>query len=146
MSTDAQQWVESCETCAVNGKPERPPPMQRAFAPNAVWETIALDFNGPYVRFGGISILVIVDYRSRYLIAQPVKSTGFEHTRKVLEQVFDREGIPKFIKTDNGPPFNSDDYRSYCTERGITPLFSTPLFPQQNGLVEGYMKLINKAM
>ncbi|XP_062558385.1 uncharacterized protein K02A2.6-like [Armigeres subalbatus] len=146
MSADAQRWVESCETCAIKGKPERPTPMQRVFAPKAVWETIALDFNGPYVRFGGISILVIVDYRSRYLIAQPVKSTSFEHTKKVLEQVFDREGIPKFMKSDNGPPFNGEEYKSFCTKHGITPVFSTPLFPQQNGLVEGYMKLINKAM
>lgn len=146
MSNDAQKWVESCQTCAVNGRPEKPTPMQRVFAPKSVWETIALDFNGPYVRFGGISILVIVEYRSRYLIARPVKSTNFEQTRKVLEDVFEREGFPKCIKTDNGPPFNGDEYRRYCTERGITPVFSTPLFPQQNGLVESYMKLINKAM
>ncbi|XP_058449037.1 uncharacterized protein K02A2.6-like [Malaya genurostris] len=141
-----QKWVESCETCAINGKPERPTPMQRMFAPKVVWETIAIDFNGPYVIFGGISILVAIDYRSRYLIARPVKSTGFESTRKVLEEIFDKEGYPKNIKSDNGPPFNGTDYKEYCAERGITALFSTPLFPQQNGLVESAMKIVNKAM
>ncbi|XP_058449274.1 uncharacterized protein LOC131429244 [Malaya genurostris] len=141
-----QKWVESCETCAINGKPERPTPMQRMFAPKVVWETIAIDFNGPYVIFGGISILVAIDYRSRYLIARPVKSTSFESTRKVLEEIFDKEGYPKNIKPDNGPPFNGTDYREYCAERGITALFSTPLFPQQNGLVESAMKIVNKAM
>lgn len=64
----------------------------------------------------------------------------------MLEDVFEREGVPKLIKTDNGPPFNGEEYRQYCAERGITPVFSTPLFPQQNGVVESYMKLINKAM
>lgn len=146
MSTEAQKWVESCETCAVNGKPEKPTPMQRVFAPKAVWETIALDFNGPYIKFGGVSILVIVDYRSRYLIARPVKSTSFEYTRKILDEIFDREGLPKAIKTDNGPPFNGEEYKNYCAKRGINAIYSTPLFPQQNGLVEGYMKVINKAM
>ncbi|XP_062556606.1 uncharacterized protein K02A2.6-like [Armigeres subalbatus] len=146
MPNDVQKWAESCPTCAVNGKPERPTPMQRVFAPRAVWETIALDFNGPYAKFGGVSILVIVDYKSRYLMARPVKTTSFEHTKKVLEDVFEREGTPKFIKTDNGPPFNGEEYKKYCETRDITPIFSTPLFPQQNGLVEGYMKLINKAM
>ncbi|XP_058840851.1 uncharacterized protein K02A2.6-like [Topomyia yanbarensis] len=120
--------------------------MERVFVPKAVWETIALDFNGPYVKFGGISILVIVDYRSRYLIARPVKSTTFEFTRKILEDVFEREGYPKTIKSDNGPPFNGDDYKRYCAQRGKTTIFSTPLFPQQNGMVESYMKVINKAM
>ncbi|XP_062705610.1 uncharacterized protein K02A2.6-like [Aedes albopictus] len=146
MNQDAQKWVDACATCAVNGRPEKPTPMQRIFAPKAVWETIALDFNGSYARFGGISILVVVDYKSRYLIARPVKSTSFEQVKKVLEDVFEREGTPKFIKSDNGPPFNGQDYKTYCESRDITTIFSTPLFPQQNGLVESYMKLINKAM
>lgn len=75
-----------------------------------------------------------------------MKSTSFDQTRRVLEEVFEREGFPKFIRSDNGPPFNGDDYKSYCAERGIETVFSTPLFPQQNGLVENYMKLVNKAM
>lgn len=105
-----------------------------------------MDFNGPYLKFGGISILVIIDYRSRYIIAQPVKSTSFEFTRKVLEDVFSKEGFPRFVKTDNGPPFNGEDFKLYCAERGIQTVYSTPLFPQQNGLVENSMKLINRAM
>lgn len=64
----------------------------------------------------------------------------------MLEGVFEREGFPKFIRSDNGPPFNGDDYKKYCSERGIETQYSTPLFPQQNGLVENYMKLVNKAM
>ncbi|XP_058817380.1 uncharacterized protein K02A2.6-like [Topomyia yanbarensis] len=146
MPSDAEKWVKSCKTCAVNGKPEKPTPTERIFAPRTVWETIALDFNGPYLKFGGISILVIVDYRSRYLFAEPVKSTSFELTKGILEEIFQREGFPKSIKTDNGPPFNGEAYKNYCAERGINTVFSTPLFPQQNGLVENYMKVVNKAM
>ncbi|XP_055614289.1 uncharacterized protein K02A2.6-like [Uranotaenia lowii] len=146
MATEAEKWVETCETCAVNGRPEKPTPMRRIFAPKTVWESIALDFNGPYIQFGGISIIVVVDYRSRYLIAKPVKSTSFHHTKPVLETIFEREGFPANIRTDNGPPFNGNEYKSYCLERGIKTIYTTPLFPQQNGLVEGYMKVINKAM
>ncbi|XP_055590206.1 uncharacterized protein K02A2.6-like [Uranotaenia lowii] len=74
------------------------------------------------------------------------KSTSFLNTRKVLDDVFEKEGFPKNIKSDNGPPFNSDDYQQYCKERGINVLYSTPLYPQQNGLAESCMKLVNKAM
>ncbi|XP_039451778.1 uncharacterized protein K02A2.6-like [Culex pipiens pallens] len=146
MATDAEKWVESCSTCAVNGKPEKPTPMLRAFAPKAVWESIAVDFNGPYARFGGVYILVVVDCRSRYLFAVPVKSTSLERTRDVLEAIFQREGFPKYIKSDNGPPFNSAEYKAYCAQRGIKPIFSTPLFPQQNGLAESQMKVVNRGM
>ncbi|XP_062703931.1 uncharacterized protein K02A2.6-like [Aedes albopictus] len=122
MPKDAEEWVKSCEACATNGRPEKAIPMERIFAPKTVWETVALDFNGPYARFGGIYILV------------------------VLEDIFDHEGFPIHIRTDNGPPFNGEDFSKYCAERGITNVFSTPLFPQQNGLAENCMKLINKAM
>ncbi|XP_062538746.1 uncharacterized protein K02A2.6-like [Armigeres subalbatus] len=104
MPKEAEAWVDSCAVCATNGKPERPTPMQRVFAPRNVWETVAIDFNGPYLKYGGISILVIVDYRSRYIIAKPVKSTSFENTKKVLEAVFEKEGFPQTTKSDNGPP------------------------------------------
>ncbi|XP_058827895.1 uncharacterized protein K02A2.6-like [Topomyia yanbarensis] len=143
---DITTWVESCKTCCVDGKPEKTTPMERVFIPKTAWDTVALDFNGPYVKLGGILILVVVDYKSRYVIAKPVKSTSFEHTKKILDEVFEKEGFPKTIKTDNGPPFNGQDFANYCKQRGISTIFSTPLFPQQNGLAECYMKLINKAM
>lgn len=146
MAGDAEKWVKSCAICSVNGRSEKPAPMLRIFAPKGVWETVALDFNGPYLKLGGISILVLIDLRSRYAIAKPVKSTKFEHTKAVLDVVFDREGFPKALKSDNGPPFNGEDYAKYCSERGIKTIFSTPFYPQQNGLVEGFMKVVNKAM
>ncbi|XP_055584782.1 uncharacterized protein LOC129737647 [Uranotaenia lowii] len=120
--------------------------MTRFLIPKAVWETIAIDFNGPYAIFGGIYILVIVDYRSRYVIAKPVKSTNCDSVKRVLDEIFKREGFPRSIKSDNGPPFSSEEFKRYCSQRGIRNIFSTPLFPQQNGLVESCMKLINKAM
>ncbi|XP_058449085.1 uncharacterized protein K02A2.6-like [Malaya genurostris] len=146
IASDAEKWVKSCQTCETNGRPEKPTPMKGILAPQAVWETIGLDFNGPYARFGGVSILLIVEYRSRFLIARLVKSTNFHQTISVLEEVFAREGFPKCIRSDNGPPFNGEEYKTYCAERAIETIFSTPLFPQQNGLVEIYMKLVNKAM
>lgn len=146
MAKEAEAWVDSCAVCAMNGKPEKTTPMKRVLAPKSVWETIAVDFNGPYMKYGGVSILVIVDYRSRYIIAKPVKSTSFENTRRVLDAVFEKEGFPQSIKSDNGPPFNGDEYKQYCIERGINVIFSTPLHPQQNGLAESCMKLVNKAM
>lgn len=120
--------------------------MERVFAPKTAWESIALDFNGPYAKYGGILILVVVDYRSRYMMARPIKSTRFDCVRKILDDIFEKEGYPKTVRTDNGPPFNSVDFLEYCKQRDITLSFSTPLFPQQNGLAGSCMKLVNKAM
>lgn len=105
-----------------------------------------MDFNGPYSEFGGVYILLIVDCYSRFLIARPVKSTDFNSTRAVMEDVFDTYGGVKTIRTDNGPPFNGEDYKRYASDRGIAVTFSTPLDAQQNGGIETYMRLVNKGM
>ncbi|XP_062703892.1 uncharacterized protein K02A2.6-like [Aedes albopictus] len=80
------------------------------------------------------------------MIAHPVKSTKFDCVQKVLDDVFEKEGYPKAVRTDNGPPFNSSEFSEFCKKRDIALSFSTPLFPQQNGLAESCMKLVNKAM
>jgi Integrase core domain len=87
----------------------------------------------------------VVDYFSRYVEAEIVRSTGWVHLQPVLENMFYRLGYPLRIKSDNGPPFNGDQYKFYCETRGIKPTFSAPLNPQQNGAAEAVMKHINRA-
>lgn len=31
MAADAVKWVDTCRTCAINGRPEKPTPMRRIF-------------------------------------------------------------------------------------------------------------------
>jgi hypothetical protein len=48
------------------------------------------------------------------------------------------------MKTDNGPPFNGQAFRQYCSEKGIQHHRVTPLWPEANGLAENFMKNIGK--
>lgn len=121
-------------------------PMIRTVLPTAVWESLALDYNGPYRTLKGGLLLVIADVYSRYLIVSPVGSTDFATLRKVLDAVFGHYGFPKTIKADNGPPFSGKEYASYLAQRSIVRVHSSPNFPQQNGLAERYMQVVNKAM
>lgn len=146
MDSDAQRWVDECNTCTLMAARDPPVPMARSVLPAAPWDVLALDYNGPYACYGGILILLLVDTFSRYLIAFGVKSTEFGALEACLEQTFGRYGYPTAIKADNGSPFNGARYSDYCTGHGIRELHSTPLFPQQNGMVERYMKVVNKAM
>lgn len=146
MSRDTENWVKSCTSCTLMSRRDPPVPMTRTKLPEEAWDMLAADFNGPYARFGGIHILVIVDCYSRYLMTAAVKSTDWQSTMKVFDRLFEERGYPKSIKTDNGPPFSGREYKEYCKERSIKDVYSTPLHPQQNGMAERYMQIVNKAM
>jgi transposase InsO family protein len=137
--TDVEKWVSNCRSCALTSRSEYPVPMKPTTLPEEPWEKLAVDFNGPHSACGGKSILVIVDYFSRFIIAKFVKSTDIGSVRPVLEETFGLLGNPSSIRSDNGPPFSSAEWKEFCENRSIKPEFSTPGHPQQNGLVERYM-------
>lgn len=144
MPTDAAEWVARCCGCALAGRAENPVPMSMTMLPEEQWEKLAIDFNGPHATLGGKSIVVLVDYFSRFVIAKFVKSTDMASVEPVLGHVFELLGNPRSIRSDNGPPFNGAEWKRFCEDRGIKPETSTPLHPQQNGLVERYMQVVNK--
>lgn len=144
--THVENWVRECEACVLTSRRNSPMPMQRSRLPGAVWDVVAMDFNGPYRQFGDVYILLIVDAYSRFLIARPVRNTDFASIRGVLDDVYDSYGNVKSCKSDNGPPFFGEEFKRYNEARGIGTVHSTPLDAQQNGGVETYMRLVGKAM
>lgn len=146
MLAHSERWVLACEACSLMGKRSPPMPMQRSALPSAVWEHIAMDFNGPYRQFNDVYILLVVDSYSRFLFVFPVRSTDFGSSRAVLSDLFDTNGNVVSVKTDHGPPFFGNEYKEFMNHRGIEIRFSTPLDAQQNGGVETYMRLVNKGM
>ena len=146
MMTEVEEFVKSCEKCAITGNPEKPVPMQMTELPQEPWSKLAIDFNGPHSVCGGKSIAVLVDYYSRFLTAEFVKTTDFASLEPVLERTFGLLGNPRSIRSDNGPPFNGHEWEVFCKHRNIVTEYSTPANPQQNGLVERYMQLVNKAI
>jgi hypothetical protein len=146
MPTDAEKWVEKCEGCSLAARPEKPVPMRVSKLPEEPWEKLAIDHNGPHAACQGRHVLVVVDYFSRFMVATFVNSTSMECTAEALTPILNWLGNPKSIRADNGPPFGSRDWAEYCESRGIAPEHSTPGHPQQNGLVERYMGIVNKAV
>ena len=63
-----------------------------------------------------------------------------------LDKTFSVHGIPDTIISDNGPPFNGDDYARYLKALGIQAKFSTPYWPQGNATVERFMQPLGKAL
>ena len=141
---DAEKMCRSCHGCQVVGEYGPPEPMKRVEPPSGPWQDVAVDLMGPLP--SGESLLVIVDYYSRYFEVKVMKSTTTESILKVLDMVFSCFGYPFSLKSDNGTNFVSVNFDAYLRERGIMHVTSPPLWPQANGEVERQNRTLLKAL
>ncbi|XP_046568676.1 uncharacterized protein K02A2.6-like [Haliotis rubra] len=134
MDKDAERLCKTCHGCQLVSKPSPPEPIQTTELPSKPWENLAMDFLGPLP--SGESILVVIDYYSRYYEYKVMKSTTAQKTVDVLKGMFSRHGLPVSIYSDNGPQFVSEVMGDYLTDSGIEHHRVTPRWPQANGEVE----------
>ncbi|XP_067937160.1 uncharacterized protein [Watersipora subatra] len=81
-------------------------------------------------------MLVAVDYYSRFYEVAYLKNTTAEKTVLALDSMFFIHGLPKTVKSDNGPQFVSQVFQDYLKHNGIEHLRVTPRYPQANGEIE----------
>ena len=59
-----------------------------------------------------------------------------------LDRIFSTHGIPHVVRSDNGPPFTSEEIREYMRENGIDHRRITLLWPQANSEAERFMVIV----
>jgi hypothetical protein len=62
----------------------------------------------------------------------------------VFDEIFSLFGIPEELKTDNGPSFQSIEFRNFAEYLGFRHPRITPLWPKANGETERFMHTIGK--
>ena len=97
---------------------------------------------GPFP--SGLSILVVVDYYSRFYEYYILRSTTADKIIDAMEEKLSRHGLPITIKTDNGPQFKAAEFDTYCIANGITHVKVTPKWAQANVEVERQNRSIEK--
>jgi hypothetical protein len=74
------------------------------------------------------------------------QSTNSEGVISAMEKMFAIHGIPDAIRTDNGPPFNSKDFKAFAKRAGFHTQKVTPLWLEANGQAESFMKCLGKVV
>ncbi|XP_045771856.1 uncharacterized protein K02A2.6-like isoform X2 [Maniola jurtina] len=142
MSHDIQQCVEHCETCLSHRNANPPEPLMSHKICTFPWEKVGVD----YLKFKNQTILVIEDYYSNYIEIANVSSTGAKALINALKSIFSRHGIPVFLNSDNGPPYNSQEFKQFLASWSITHTTSSPYLPRSNGLVESGVKIVKRIL
>ncbi|XP_030834780.1 uncharacterized protein K02A2.6-like [Strongylocentrotus purpuratus] len=141
---DAEKFVKTCHGCQITSRGNPPEPIRSTMLPTGPWVDVAVDFLGPLPT--GESILVVVDYYSRYYEYAIMKSTTAEKTVKARAEIFGRHGLPVTLYSDNGPQFISEVFAEYMNITGIHHHRVTPKWPQANGEVERQNQSIVKRL
>jgi len=118
-------------------------PVFPIFDPKSCNEVWSADYKGKFLMGNKIYChpLTIADSKSRFLFtAKGHYKENLKSAKAEFTKVFRTYGIPTQIHTDNGSPFGSvraiqryTQLSYWFIELGISPVFSDPAHPEQNG-------------
>lgn len=132
LNEDIERYVASCETCQTLRK-DKPDKVYGEWKKTTFpFERVHLDF----FHFRGQTFLIFIDVFTRWLEIKRMNRTTAHHLTTALSEIFGTFGYASECVCDNGPPYNSYDFRKWLEERDIKLTHSPPYHPQSNGIVE----------
>ncbi len=147
MILDVKYIVRTCKRCQLF-RPQKGNILTEDLPtkPGYPFTKVGLDIIGPLPTtiHGNKYIVVLVDYLTKWVEAEPTGNIESEDIIQFLMKVFSRHGIPEILITDNGPQFRSDKIKSFLDLYGVYVHFTAVYHPESNGEVENRNKEIGK--
>ena len=137
-----ERQVRSCIPCAAVTPSDKREPLQMSDLPDAPWTCVSVDF----ADVNGVYLLVLYDEYSRFPIVDIVPSTSAKTVIPRLDKIFSEFGIPSVLKSDNGPPFQSSEFKLFSAQLGFRHRKITPYWPRANAEVERFMRTAKKVV
>ncbi|XP_031549328.1 uncharacterized protein K02A2.6-like [Actinia tenebrosa] len=63
-----------------------------------------------------------------------------------MKQIFSEQGVPKIVRSDNGPHYSSASFHEFAKEYGFEHITSSPHYPQSNGFIENQVKTVKAVL
>lgn len=129
---DIENHAKCCVTCQVHQNTPSQVKLSKWNPTTHFFERIHLDFG----QLGSAKMLIIVDTYSRWIDIKLMTQITSKKLIELLANIFSYFGLPHTIVADNGPPFNSKEFKRFCANRKIEYENSPPYHPQSNGWAE----------
>lgn len=139
-----EEEVEGCIACQANTDNTVHEPLISTALPENKLGLTSIDFSSRTPT--GEYLLVTYYETGRLPEVKLSKSMTSDEAIRICERVFRQRGIPKVVKSDNGPAFKSAEFAAFARRMGFKHQKVTPLNPEANGACERFMKPINKAI
>ena len=134
---DEAEFMKKCDSCQRYGNVQRVPGKKMTTI-SSPWHFArwGIDIMGPLpqgkrqMKF----LLVAINYFIKWVEAKALATiTETKVQNFVWKNIVCRFGIPRTIISDNGLQFDSQGFRSFCSNLGIRNKYSSPRHPQANG-------------
>ena len=144
MDRMVDEEILDCGPCQCNQDTTSTEPILPTTIPAEAWSQVALDFSSrtPTNDY----MLIAKCEHARDILAEVSRNMTSESAIKICQRVFNERGIPKSVKTDNGPAFRSREFQEFLKRYNVKHIKITPLNPAANGAAECVMKPMNKVI
>lgn len=135
------KFCRSCEHCHRAKAEYRAPAgkLHNLPIPSRPWESIGMDFIGPFPEMKGYNYLWVVICRLTsqvHLIPCNTRDTATDLSLKYMQEIVRLHGLPASIVSDRDPKFTSTWWRELHRLLGSKLLMSTSFHPQTDGATE----------
>jgi len=147
MTRDVNLIVKTCHKCQLFRPRPFPKDIENITTPvEAPFVRVGLDLIGPLpvTKGNNLYIIVLVDYFTGWVEAEPLQKIESSDIINFLTRVFSRHGIPELLITDNGPQFVSAQTKGFLDLYSVYISPATTYHPATNGKVENRNKEISK--
>ena len=105
--------------------------------PNHVWSWDFIEdrtMDGRKVRW----LNIIDEGRHMCLASKPRRSWKYNDVIEVLADLFLNDGIPEYLRSDNGPEFTAKKVKDWLNAAGVITTYIEPGSPWENGYCESF--------
>ena len=143
INRELEEFISKCETCNTFQPAQQKERLICHELPQRPWEKIGCDI----FTFHNCEYLCTVDYYSDYFEIYELQKakTGAVVIGKLKKRVA-THGIPDIFHSDNGLPFNSNEFSAFAAMYEFEHITSSPEYPQSNGKVENVVKTSKNLM
>jgi hypothetical protein len=145
MDAIVEEKLQNCTLCqATTDSVAHKEPIHPTIMPQQPWNTVCSDLFGPLPT--GEYLVLVQCLQSRFPEVAITHSTSAAAVIPAIDKILAAYGTPEELGSDNGPPFNSQEFTRFARKLGFRHRKVTPLAPWANGTAERFMKSLGKVV
>lgn len=146
IKNEIKQMIDRCAVCQKYAPTQKSEPLKSHEILPTPWAKIGCDL----FELRGIHYLIVVDYYSKFIEVEKLRSTSSYSVINIFKPMFARFGVPNVVITDGGTQFTSREFQEFAKQWQFEHKVSSPTHSQSNGMAERHVQvaknLIKKAI